>query len=132
MFEYLGDVGGGVGFLDVMRLRDGGVGVPKLGGGMLGVQLPVEQGGDGLAEAVRGDPLKLGSGDGVAQLAAEVVRRTQRPGMRREHNTPWQSLTAQRIGRRVSATVTEAEAAPADSIFGTSVPNRPMGKVYQW
>src|SRR4051794_28055540 len=77
-FEDVGAVRGEGGFDDVVRVGDVLAGVPELGGGALGVGLLVDEGGDGLAESVRGDPFEAGVGAGLAPLAAHVLRRQPR------------------------------------------------------
>lgn len=48
--------------------------MPELGSGAVGVGLCADEGGDGLAEGVRGDPFEARVGEGLAPLAADVLR----------------------------------------------------------
>jgi hypothetical protein len=58
LLEDLGDVWGEDGLGDVVLVGDLLAGVPELGRGALGVGLLVDEPGDGLAEGVRGDPIR--------------------------------------------------------------------------
>jgi len=73
LFEYLGDVRREEALGDVVGVGDLLAGMPELGCGGLDVGLLVDEGGDGLAERVWGDPFEVGFGAGLAPVGAEIM-----------------------------------------------------------
>ena len=72
-FEDAGYVWGLYRLGDVVGVGDLLAGVPELRCRALGIDLLLDEGGDGLSEGVRGDPVEVGFGAGLAPLTADVV-----------------------------------------------------------